>query len=201
MSAIQRISDRVALADVVAFDRHDEPVVVVAAAEQLIYPIVIHSYREVLSAIRKDFPFAILACADEMTIYRKRRTRPLEPLATIPTREIIRFYAPDFADRRPSKDFIAAKLRDWLEDFMRHWKSPNPPYSETMTSLGLAERLEGGRTKERVRLACLPVRGDQLPAELRDGAEPRSGDDPLEPVPVPPADHAERLPDGSPLGL
>jgi hypothetical protein len=190
MSAIQRISDRMALADVVAFDRDDKPVVVVAAEEQLIYPVVLYSYLEVLSAIRKDIPFAILAFSEEMTIYRKRRTRPLEPLATIPTREIIRFYAPTFADQRLSKLFIAEMIDAWLRDFMWHWKSPTPPYSETMASLGLVERLENGWSKARVRLACLPVRGDQLPPELRDREEPGNGHHPLELVPVPPTDHA-----------
>ena len=63
MSAIQRISDRMCLADVVAFDRDDKPVLVVAAEEQLIYPVVLYSYLEVLSAIRKDIPFAFLAFA------------------------------------------------------------------------------------------------------------------------------------------
>jgi hypothetical protein len=190
MSAIQRISDRVCLADIVAFDRDDKPVVVVAAEEQLIYPVVMYSYREVLSAIRTDIPFAILAFADEMTIYRKNRTRPLEPLATIPTREVIRFYYPHRADRRLSKDFIAGSIDVWLSDFMSHWKSPTPPYSETMASLGLASRLEGGLSKLGVRLACLPVRGDQLPPELRDRPEPGGGIHPLQTIPIPPADHA-----------
>jgi hypothetical protein len=206
MSAIQRISDRVALADIVALDRDDQPVVVVAAANRMVYPQELPAYREVLSAIRKDIPFAILAFADEMTIYRKRRTRPLEPLVTLPSREVIRFYSsrfasPGFAEGPLFKDYIVTKLREWLEDFMMHWKSPTPPLSEMMTSLGLAGRLEGGRTKERVRLACLPVRGDQLPPELRDREEPWGGSDPLEPSTVPPTDHAERLPDGSPSGL
>ncbi len=190
MPAIQRISDRMCLADVVAFDRDDKPVVVVAAEEQLIYPVVLYSYLEVLSAIRKDIPFAILAFVDEMTIYRKHRTRPLEPLATIPTREVIRFYHPRHAEGRLSKDFIAGTIQLWLNDFIWHWKSATPPYSETMASLGLVERLENGRSKARVRLACLPVRGDQLPPELRDRPEPGNGRHPLEPAPVPPADHA-----------
>jgi len=190
MSAIQRISDRMALADVVAFDRDDRPVVVVAAADRMIYPQELDSYREVLSAIRKDIPFAILAFAEEMTIFRKHRTRSLEPVATIPTREVIRYYYPSLADRRLSKTFIAGAIDVWFSDFIHHWKSPTPPYSETMASLGLMERLENGRSKVRVRLACLPVRGDQLLPELRDRPEPRGGSHPLETIPVPPADHA-----------
>ena len=74
MSAIQRISDRMALADVVAFDRDDRPVVIVAATEGMIYPeIELASYEEIFGSIRKYIPFAILAFAEEMTIYRKRR--------------------------------------------------------------------------------------------------------------------------------
>jgi hypothetical protein len=198
MPAIQRISDRMTLADVVALDRDGKPVVVVAAEERPIYPVVIQSYLEVLSAIRRDIPFAILAFADEMTIYRKRRTRPLELLAKLPTREVIRFYSPQFADGPLSKWYIAAKLRDWLEDFMR--RSPDPPYWETIERLGLEQRLWGGWTKERVRLACLPVRGDQLPPELRDREELGSGSDPIEAPPVAPAGPAQHLPDGGPVG-
>jgi len=190
MSAIQRISDRVCLADVVAFDRDDKPVVVVAADERPIYPQSTAFNLEVLQAIRKDIPFAILAYADEMTIYRKHGTRSLEPVTTIPTREIIRFYAPIFEDRRVSSDFIARMIDAWLRDFMRHWKSPTPPFTERMTSLGLVARLENGWSKARVRLACLPVRGDQLPDELRDRAESGNGCHPLEPVPIPQADPA-----------
>ena len=190
MPAIQRISDRMALADVVAFDREDKPVLLVAAEERKAEPIILASYLEVLRAIRRNIPFAILADAEEMTIYRKHRTRSLEPLATIPTREILRFYAPEFADRRVSKGFIAGMIDAWLGDFMRHWKSPTPPYSEVMTGLGLAGRLENGWSKARVRLACLPVCGDELPDQLRNGAEPGGRHHPLEPAPVPPADHA-----------
>ena len=190
MPAIQRISDRMALADVVAFDRDNKPIVIVAAEERLIYPESLASYREVLLAIRRNIPFAIIAFTEEMTIYRKHRNRSLDPVATIPTREIIRFYSPDFADRPVSAEFIARKIDDWLRDFMGHWKSPTPPFSRTMESLGLAARLEGGWSKERVRLACLPVRGDQLPDQLRDWAEPGNGRHPLESIPVPPTDHA-----------
>jgi hypothetical protein len=190
MPAIQRISDRVCLADVVAFDRDDKPVVVVAADERPLYPQSIGFNLEVLQAIRKDIPFAILAYAEEMTIYRKHRTRSLEPVATIPTREIIRFYAPESVEGRLFSRFIAAMIDVWLRDFMWHWKSPTPPYSETMAALGLVERLENGWSKARVRLACLPVRGDQLPTELRDREESGNGRHPLEPAPVPPADHA-----------
>jgi hypothetical protein len=179
MPAIQRISDRVCLADVVAFDRDDKPVVVVAADERPLYPQSIGFNLEVLQAIR-----------EEMTIYRKHRTRSLEPVATIPTREIIRFYAPESVEGRLFSRFIAAMIDVWLRDFMWHWKSPTPPYSETMAALGLVERLENGWSKARVRLACLPVRGDQLPPELRDRKEPGNGQHLLESAPVPPADHA-----------
>lgn len=190
MPAIQRISDRMALADVVAFDREDKPVLLVAAEERLIYPEVLDSYREVLLAIRRNIPFAILAFSEEMTIYRKHRTRSLVPVTTLPTREILRFYSRTFGDGYVSKDYIAGMIDAWLSDFMRHWKSLNPPYSEELAALGLVGRLEGGSTKRRVRLACLPVRGDQFPDELRNGAEPGGRHDPIESAPVPPANHA-----------
>jgi hypothetical protein len=186
MPAIQRISDRMALADLVAFDREKRPILIVATEEREAEPIILASYREVLKAIRRDIPFAILADAEQMTIYRKDRTRSLEPVATIPTRDILRFYAPDHAEGRVSKDFLAGMIDAWLRDFMRHWKSPAPPHSETMASLGLVSRLEHGQSKARVRLACLPIRGDELPPELRDGTESGNGRHPLEPVPVAP---------------
>jgi hypothetical protein len=189
MPAIQRISDRIALADVVAFDRDDKPVLMVSADEKLWFPESLGYYLEVIQAIRRDIPFAILAFSEEMTVYRKDRTRSLTSVATIPTREIIRFYAPEFADRRVSALFIAGMIDAWLRDFMRHWKSPKPPYSETMESLGLAARLENGWSKARVRLACLPVRRDELPDQLRNGAELGGQPHPVEPAPVPTADH------------
>jgi hypothetical protein len=190
MPAIQRISDRLALVDLVALDRDDRPVLIVGAEERKAEPIILASYREVLKSIRRDIPFAMLADAETMTIYRKDRTRSLEPVATIPTRDILSFYDPNFGQWPLFKDYIVGRIDAWLRDFMRHWKSPIPPASETMEALGLAGRLERGWLKREVRLACLPVRGDELPPELRDGAEPGIGRHPLGPVTVPPIDHA-----------
>jgi hypothetical protein len=190
MPAIQRITDRLALVDLVALDRDDRPVLIVGAEEQKAEPIILAAYREVLKAIRRDIPFAILADAETMTIYRKDRTRSLEPVATIPTRDILSFYDPNFQEGRMFKDYIVAMIDAWLRDFMMHWSSPTPPASEAMAALGLAARLEGGRTKRRVRLACLPVRGDELPDELRDWPEPGRELHPRGSAPVPPVDHA-----------
>jgi hypothetical protein len=190
MPAIQRISDRHALVDLVALDRDDRPVLMVAAEEQKPYPELLDAYLEVLQAIRRDIPFVILANIEEMTIYRKDRTRSLQPIATIPTKETLRFYSPDFGETRVFKDYLVGMIDAWLRDFMMHWKSPTPPASEAMTALGLAGLLDGGRTKRRVRLACLPVRGDEFPDELRNGAEPWSAPHPPESARIPPTDHA-----------
>ncbi|WP_435008941.1 hypothetical protein P12x_000194 [Tundrisphaera lichenicola] len=190
MPAIQRISDRHALADLVALDRDDLPVLIVAAEEKEAGPIVLASYLEVLKAIRRDIPFVILANAREMTIYRKDRTRSLEPIATIPTAEILSFYDPDYPQRWTSKGYLVARIDSWLRDLMRHWKSPEPPATGVLRTIGLADRLERGWLKRGVRLACLPVRGDELPDELRDWAEPGHGRYPLEATPIPSADHS-----------
>ncbi len=189
MPAIQRISDRMALADVVAFDRDDKPILMASAEEQVAEPQILESYLEVLQSIRRNIPFAILANIETMTLYRKHRTRSLEPVATIPTQEVIGFYYPRWVGKRVSKVFIAGTIDAWLRDFMRHWTSPTPPCSETMASLGLVERLEKGWTKERVRLACLPVRRDELPDQLRNGTELGSRPHPVEPALIPPVDH------------
>jgi hypothetical protein len=190
MPAIQRISDRHALVDLIAFDRDDRPVLIVGAEEQVAGPIILASYREVLKSIRRDIAFAMLADAQEMTIYRKDRTRSLEPVATIPTREILSFYDPYFRDGPVFKDYIVGMIAAWLHDFEFRRGPQLPPAWEAMSALGLADRLKDGWLKRRVRLACLPVRGDELPDELRDGAEPGGRLHPLEPVAVPPADHA-----------
>ena len=171
MAAIQRISERRALVDLVALDRDDRPVLIVAAEGREAEPIILAAYLETLGAIRRDIPFAILADPERLTIYRKHGTRSVEPVATIPTAEILAFYDPSYSRGWASGDYIAGMIDAWLADFMRHWKSPTPPATEIMGSLGLAARLEGGWSKRRVRLACLPVRRDQLPIELRDGEE------------------------------
>jgi hypothetical protein len=190
MSAIQRISDRMAEADIVAFDSDDRPILIVAADIKVPESWLLGAYLEVLGSIRRDIPFVILANAEEMTIYRKDRTRSIDPIATIPTKETLRFYNPDFGKEREFKSFLVAMIDAWLRDFIYHWKSPEPPQSEVMTAVGLAARLENGSSRTEVRLACLPLRGDKLPPELRHWAEPRDGGDPLKPVSVPSADHS-----------
>ena len=127
MPAIQRISDRRALVDLVALDRDDRPVLIVGAEEKPANPIILAAYREVLKAIRRDIPFAMLANAQELTIYRKDRTRSLEVIATIPTRDILSFYDPNFRDGPMFKSYIVGRIDAWLRDLMRHWKSRRRP--------------------------------------------------------------------------
>jgi len=190
MSAIQRISERRALVDLVAFDRDGRPVLIVAATGQEVRPIFLAAYLEILGAIRRDIPFAILADPERMTIYRKDRTWSVSPVAAISTGEILDFYGSPPGVGRDSKNYIIGMTDAWLRDFNWHWKSPTPPASETMTDLGLATRLARGRTRRRVRIACLPVRGDQLPIELRDGEEYWDRLDRQRKAQLPPADSA-----------
>ena len=171
MSAVQRISDRHALLDLVALDREGKPVLMVGAEGQEADPIILASYLEVFGAIRRDIPFAVLASPKNLILYRKDPSRAFEAIAEIPTRKILEFYSSNFEDGLTFKEFLVGMIDAWLRDLMGHWKSPTPPASETMKALGLADRLEGGSLKRRVRLACLPVRRDQLPFELRDGEE------------------------------
>lgn len=190
MPAIQRISDRHALADLVVFDREDRPVLIVAADGKKIEPRYRESYREILRSIRRNIPFAILADPEEIAVYRKDRTRTLVHLASIPTREILRAYDPVPDRGRFSKDLLAGMIDAWILDFQSHWKFPMPPGSETLAALGLSGRLDGGRSKREVRLACLPLPGDELSDELRDGTEPRGRGNPPQATPGPPADRA-----------
>jgi hypothetical protein len=125
-----------------------------------------------------------------MTVYRKDRTRSLEPVATIPTRETLSRYDPAPGREGISKDYLVALIAAWLHDFGFRRGSELPPAWETMSALGLADRLKDGWLKRRVRLACLPVRGDELPDELRDRVEPGGRLHPIGPVAVSPADHA-----------
>ncbi len=191
MPAIQRISDRHALADLVVFDRQDRPVLIVAAEGGKIQPRYLESYREVLQSIRRNIPFAILADSEEIAVYRKERTWRLVHLASIPTREVLLAYDPVPDRGRISKDLLAGMIAAWIRDLAIHWKLPTPPASETMVALGLTGRLDGGCWMKRgVRLACLPLRGDELPHELRDGAEPGGRGNPPEVTPGRPADRA-----------
>ena len=190
MSAIQRISARLALADIVALDRHDRPVLIVGAEEDYPGPLVLASYREIVKAIKRDIPFAILADAENLSVFRKVQNHSLELLTMLPTRKILSFYDPNFVEGRAFKDYIVGMIDSWLRDFMSHWKSPTPPESEMMSAVGLASLLEHGRTKRRVRLACRPVRGDELPIELRDGPEPWNGFHPSGTTSVHPTDLA-----------
>ncbi len=192
MPAIQRISERRARVGLVAYDGEDRPVVIVGAWERERGPILLAATLETVGAIRGDIPFAMLANPETLTVYRKDRTRSLDPVATISTREILDFYSRGGAEHlaeRASAGYTIAMIDAWLGDFMRHWKSPTPPASEAITALGLTPRLESfGRTKREVRLACLPVRRDQLPIELRDGEEYWNERDRRESAHVPPAD-------------
>ena len=171
MAAIRRISERHAIVDIVALDSCGSPVLVVSAEATDAGPIMLVAYREILGAIRRDIPFAILADAQQVAVYRKVGTESLDLIATIPTPEILGFYDPGYPRVGVSEDYIVGMIDAWLRDFIRHWKSETPPAWGTMADLGLPARLEHGSLRRRVRLACLPVRRDQLPIELRDEEE------------------------------
>jgi len=63
------------------------------------------------------------------------------------TAAVLSRYDADFSGKRIFEPYLLTLVEAWLRDLAYHWKSPSPPGSNELKSLGFLNRIEGGTTR------------------------------------------------------
>ncbi|MGB7895291.1 MAG: hypothetical protein WCF82_25785 [Microcoleus sp.] len=164
-------------ADVIALDKDDNIVVLIEvkiiqaqepAAKQKIIDRAIDWLKAVLAKLSEKnalVPYAMFIDAEQILIFKWDGVNLSEPVCTLNTGEICRYYMPTFGSRWLSERTIGGLIESWLHDLDYNWKSEIPPASEQISAIGLLPLLASGTTKSGVELGGNYIYRDQLSDE------------------------------------
>lgn len=140
--------------DLVAFDVHEEPALIVEVKGVTPVPESVSQLLSYLEAVDPTIPFGMLVDPENIRIYKGG----IEcPVATIPTADVLRHYATAEFRRPASSSLLTTVVEAWLSDLDTHWHSESPPAAATISGIGLAQRLSKGTVEREVSLACHPL--------------------------------------------
>ncbi len=151
-------------ADIVALDKDDRIVVLIevkiiqaqeTAAKQRIADYMISWMKAALAKMseqRTVIPYAMFVDTEQILIFKWDGVNLSEPLCSLNTGEILRYYQPDFGSKSIFGHTIETLVEAWLHDLAYHWKSETPPASKQIAEIGLLPMLAGGTTKSGVKL-------------------------------------------------
>lgn len=160
--------------DIIALDKDDRVVVLIEvkiiqaqeeAAKQRIADCTISWMKAVLAKIseqRTIIPYAMFVDTEQILIFKWDGVNLSEPVCSLNTGEILRYYQPEFGKKWIFEDTIETLIQSWLHDLDYHWKSEIPPASEQIAAIGLLPLLAGGTTKSGVELGGNFIYRDQL---------------------------------------
>ncbi|MCC3515212.1 MAG: hypothetical protein JGK03_09455 [Microcoleus sp. PH2017_25_DOB_D_A] len=164
-------------ADVIALDKDDRIVVLIeveiiqaqeADAKQKIVNRAIDWLKAVLAKLSERnaiVPYAMFVDAEQILIFKWDGVNLSEPVCTLNTGEICRYYMPSFGSKWIFERTIEGLIESWLHDLDYNWKSESPPASEQIAAIGLLPLLAGGTTKSGVELGGNYIYRDQLSDE------------------------------------
>jgi hypothetical protein len=151
-------------ADIIALDKDDRIVALIEvkiiqaqdkAAKQRIVDYSIDWLKAALakmSELRAVIPYAMFVDTEQILIFKWDGVNLSEPVCSLNTGEILRYYEPEFGSKRISGRYLEALVESWLRDLAYHWKSEIPPASEQVATIGLLKMLADGTTKSGVQL-------------------------------------------------
>jgi hypothetical protein len=90
--------------------------------------------------------FVLTIDPDCIQLYRAEGASLGEPIVNLDTRQVLRYYDPEFPGKRVFDSYLLTLAEAWLRDLAYHWKSDKPPGSEELGRAGLLEKLKGGTT-------------------------------------------------------
>ena len=146
METLSRMPGRTYIADIVAFDADDVPVMLVevkARQEESEFdqPQLVQ-YLQMASNI----PYAMLVTLRDIQIF-EWKSQTLSLLLTAPTADALTFYESEFGRKTIYEYYLTALVETWLRDVAFHWKSETPPLFDQLTQLGLVKKLDNGTTR------------------------------------------------------
>lgn len=143
--------------DIIAEDRDGNPILIVEVK------VTDTSHADMLALLDRflkaapTFEFAMFVDLEQIALMKSEVANLQNPLVTLNTRDILRFYDPNFAGKNSRygsigifRDYFATLVEAWLRDLAYHWKSQTPPGAEELSGTGLLGRIEGGTTKRDV---------------------------------------------------
>ncbi len=160
--------------DIIAVDKDDRVIMLIevkiiqaqeTAAKQRIADYMISWMKAVLAKIseqRTIIPYAMFVDTEQILIFKWDGVNLSEPVCSLNTGEICRYYLPTFGSKWIFEDTIETLIQSWLHDLDYHWKSEIPPASEQIAAIGLLPLLAGGTTKSGVKLGGNFIYRDQL---------------------------------------
>ncbi|MEG3847613.1 hypothetical protein QT971_15765 [Microcoleus sp. herbarium19] len=160
--------------DIIALDKDDRVVMLIEvkiiqdrepAAKQRIADYMISWMKAVLVKLSEQgtvIPYAMFVDTEQIQIFKWDGKNLSEPVCTLNTGEICRYYLPTFGSKWIFEDTIETLIQSWLHDLDYQWKSEIPPASEQIAAIGLLPLLAGGTTKSGVELGGNRIYRDQL---------------------------------------
>ncbi|MEG4370245.1 hypothetical protein QUB29_12195 [Microcoleus sp. B4b_D2] len=161
-------------ADIIALDKDDRVVVLIEvkiieaqepAAKQRIADYMISWMKAALAKMSEQrtlIPYAMFVDTEQILIFKWDGVNLSEPVCSLNTGEILRYYEPEFGKKWISERYLESLIESWLRDLGYNWKSEMPPASEKLAIIGLLERLAGGTTKSGVQLGNFVYRDKLL---------------------------------------
>ncbi|KJH70159.1 hypothetical protein [Aliterella atlantica] len=148
--------ERVA-ADVIAFSKNGEPVLLVevkSSEPNSKNDLYIHqAINKIISYLRgadELIPFAMLVTLKNIQIYQWDGIKLSEPIACLQTGDVLSYYETEFKNKKIFHLYLTTLVEAWLRDLAYHWKFPNPPAKKELETIGLVKRLVNGTTQAEV---------------------------------------------------
>ena len=160
--------------DIIAVDKDDRVIMLIevkiiqaqeTAAKQKIADRMISWMKAALAKMSEErtlIPYAMFVDTEQILIFKWDGVNLSEPVCSLNTGEICRYYLPTFGSKWIFEDTIETLIQSWLHDLDYHWKSEIPPASEQIAAIGLLPLLAGGTTKSGVELGGNRIYRDQL---------------------------------------
>ena len=129
--------------DIVVKDKDDKPIMFVAVKASRVYEaeeVTIYDLENY-----QHVPFLMYVNTQYIRIYLSGNSEPIKKLNVL---EILKFYDPDFNDRKMRQSFVMTLIQAWLVDLDYHWKSPNPPAMKEIEEIGLLAKLDNMISEE-----------------------------------------------------
>lgn len=147
METLSRMRGSAYIADIVAFNSDDVPVMLVevkARQEEKVFDKEqLVQYLQAAPAI----PYAMLVTLRDIQIFEWKSQTP-SSLLTVPTADILSVYDKEFSKKNTYHDYLTTLTEAWLRDVAYHWKSTTPPLFDQLTQLDLSGKLNNGTTRQ-----------------------------------------------------
>lgn len=140
--------------DVLVLDKEGRPAVlaeVKAGSRQR--PEDVQSYLQMLRsyADRTQAPYMLLVTPSKIMIWQRNRPSD-EPLAALNTPDILQEYQM-FGDTTTISGLaLEIATKQWLQDLILHWHSPQPPFQDKVMEIGMLEVMKDGEVMIKAQL-------------------------------------------------